>query len=272
MSPERTGALAAALNARRVQRARLRAAFFNRWRATTLAAAVHATRRLLDPTPRPEPSPEAAVGALRRDLARLLVKDSALDESCIKAAAARASAKRRRRPLTPISPPPPPPSVQKENVSPGARRVKQLGRGIRRLYDAYATTHAKKLFPDAAVDLFRDCGVVPAHASADDIKAVVGTEPIDYDGSSAASTRLTSTWIDRGDAVPADAGNDSVHTGFCRAVAELGHVCFCRAVDVEGVGRVWTPARDDDPLRALFRVISSSKAFYAAQKHSAALW
>ena len=66
---------------------------------------------------------------------------------------------------------------------------KQLGRGIRRLYDAYATTHAKKLFPDAAVDLFRDCGVVPAHASADDIKAVVGTEPIDYDGSSAASTR-----------------------------------------------------------------------------------
>ena len=56
MSPEnvqvsrRAGALAAALNARRVQRARLRAAFFNRWRATTLAAAVHATRRLLDPT------------------------------------------------------------------------------------------------------------------------------------------------------------------------------------------------------------------------------
>ena len=130
---------------------------------------------------------------------------------------------------------------QKENVSPGARRVKQLGRGIRRLYDAYATTHAKKLFPDAAVDLFRDCGVVPAYASADDIKTVVGTEPIDYDG-------------------------------FCRAVAELGHVCFCRAVDVEGVGRVWTPAKDDDPLRALFRVISSSKAFYAAQKHTAALW
>ena len=225
----------------RVQRARLRAAFFNRWRATTLAAAVHATRRLLDPKPRAEPSPEAAVGALRRDLARLLVKDSALDESCIKAAAARASAKRRHRPLTPISPPPPPPSVQKENVSPGARRVKQLGRGIRRLYDAYATTHAKKLFPDAAVDLFRDCGVVPAYASADDIKTVVGTEPIDYDG-------------------------------FCRAVAELGHVCFCHAVDVEGVGRVSVPAKDDDPLRALFRVISSSKAFYAAQKHTAALW
>ena len=83
---------------------------------------------------------------------------------------------------------------------------------------------------------------------------------------------MTSTWIDRGDAVPADAGNDSVHTGFCRAVAELGHVCFCRAVDVEGVGRVSVPAKDDDPLRALFRVISSSKAFYAAQKHSAALW
>ena len=41
-------------------------------------------------------------------------------------------------------------------MSPGARRVKQLGRGIRRLYDAYATTHAKRLFPDAAVDLFRD--------------------------------------------------------------------------------------------------------------------
>ena len=241
MSPERAGALATALSLSRVQRARLRAAFFNRWRATTLAAAVHATRRLLDPTPRAEPSPEAAIGALRRDLARLLVKDSALDESCIKAAAARASAKRRRRPLTPISPPPPPPSVQKENVSPGARRVKQLGRGIRRLYDAYATTHAKKLFPDAAVDLFRDCGVVPAYASADDIKTVVGPEPIDYDG-------------------------------FCRAVAELGHVCFCHAVDVEGVGRVWTPARDDDPLRALFRVISSSKAFYAAQKHTAALW
>ena len=74
-----------------------------------------------------------------------------------------------------------------------------------------------------------------------DIKTAVGTEPIDYDG-------------------------------FCRAVAELGHVCFCHAVDVEGVGRVWTPARDDDPLRALFRVISSSKAFYAAQKHTAALW
>ena len=161
MTPEnlqvsRAGALAAALNARRVQRARLRAAFFNRWRATTLAAAVHATRRLLDPTPRAEASPQAAIGALRRDLARVLVKDSALDESCIKAAAARASAKRRRRPLTPISPPPPPPSTQKENVSPGARRVKQLGRGIRRLYDAYATTHAKRLFPDAAVDLFRD--------------------------------------------------------------------------------------------------------------------
>ena len=246
MTPEnlqvsRAGALATALSLRRVQRARLRAAFFNRWRATTLAAAVHATRRLLDPTPRAEPSPEAAIGALRRDLARLLVKDSALDESCIKAAAARASAKRRRRPLTPISPPPPPPSVQKENVSPGARRVKQLGHGIRRLYDAYATTHAKKLFPDAAVDLFRDCGVVPAYASADDIKAAVGTAPIDYDG-------------------------------FCRAVAELGHVCFCHAVDVEGVGRVWTPAKDDDPLRALFRVISSSKAFYAAQKHTAALW
>jgi len=244
MSPEnvhvarRAGALAAALNARRVQRARLRAAFFSRWRATTLSAAVHATRRLLDPTPRAEPSPEAAIGALRRDLARLLVKDSALDESCIKAAAARASAKRRRRPLTPISPPPPP---SKENVSPGARRVKQLGRGIRRLYDAYATTHAKKLFPDAAVDLFRDCGVVPAYASADDIKTVVGTEPIDYDG-------------------------------FCRVVAELGHVCFCHAVDVEGVGRVWTPSEGDDPLRALFRVISSSKAFYAAQKHTAALW
>ena len=245
MSPEnvqvsrRAGALAAAMNARRVQRARLRAAFFNRWRATTLAAAVHATRRLLDPTPRPEPSPEAAIGALRRDLARVLVRDSTLDESCIKAAAARASAKRRRRPLTPILPPPPP--IEKENVSPGARRVKQLGRGIRRLYDAYATTHAKKLFPDAAVDLFRDCGVVPAYASADDIKAVVGTEPIDYDG-------------------------------FCRAVAELGHVCFCHAVDVEGVGRVSVPAKDDDPLRALFRVISSSKAFYAAQKHTAALW
>ena len=244
MSPEhvhvarRAGALAAALNARRVQQARLRAAFFNRWRATTLAAAVHATRRLLDPTPRAEPSPEAAVGALRRDLARVLVRDSTLDESCIKAAAARASAKRRRRPLTPISPPPPP--IEKENVTPGARRVKQLGRGIRRLYDAYATTHAKKLFPDAAVDLFRDCGVVPAYASADDIKTVVGTEPIDYDG-------------------------------FCRAVAELGHVCFCHAVDVEGVGRV-SVAKDDDPLRALFRVISSSKAFYAAQKHTAALW
>ena len=94
MSPEnvqvsrRAGALAAAMNARRVQRARLRAAFFNRWRATTLSAAVHATRRLIDPTPRAEPSPEAAIGALRRDLARLLVKDSALDESCIKAAAA----------------------------------------------------------------------------------------------------------------------------------------------------------------------------------------
>ena len=130
MSPERAGALATALSLSRVQRARLRAAFFNRWRATTLAAAVHATRRLLDPTPRAEPSPEAAIGALRRDLARLLV----------------------------------------------------------------------------------------------------------------------------------------------RAVAELGHVCFCRAVDVEGVGRVWTPARDDDPLRALFRVISSSKAFYAAQKHTPALW
>ena len=171
----------------------------------------------------------------------MLVKDSALDESCIKAAAARASAKRRRRPLTPISPPPPPPSVQKENVSPGARRVKQLGRGIRRLYDAYATTHAKKLFPDAAVDLFRDCGVVPAHASADDVREAVGAAPIDYDG-------------------------------FCRAVAELGHVCFCHAIDVEGVGRVWTPAKDDDPLRALFRVISSSKAFYAAQKHTTALW
>jgi hypothetical protein len=239
MSPERAGALAMVLSLSWVQRARLCAAFFNRWRATTLSAAVHATRRLLDPTPRPEPSPEAAVGALRRDLARLLVKDSALDESCIKAAAARASAKRRRRPLTPISPPPPPPS--KENVSPGARRVKQLGRGIRRLYDAYATTHAKKLFPDAAVDLFRDCGVVPAHASADDVREAVGAAPIDYDG-------------------------------FCRAVAELGHVCFCHAIDVEGVGRVWTPAKDDDPLRALFRVISSSKAFYAAQKHTTALW
>ena len=70
---------------------------------------------------------------------------------------------------------------------------------------------------------------------------IVGTEPIDYDG-------------------------------FCRAVAELGHVCFCHAVDVEGVGRVWTPAEGDDPLRALFRVISASKAFYAAQKHTAALW
>ena len=167
------------------------------------------------------------------------MKDSALDESCIKAAAARASAKRRRRPLTPISPPPPP--IEKENVTPGARRVKQLGRGIRRLYDAYATTHAKKLFPDAAVDLFRDCGVVPAHASTDDVREAVGTEPIDYDG-------------------------------FCRAVAELGHVCFCHAVDVEGVGRVSVPTKDDDPLRALFRVISSSKAFYAAQKHTAALW
>ena len=64
MSPERAGALATALSLSRVQRARLRAAFFNRWRATTLAAAVHATRRLLDPTPRPEPSPEAAIGAL----------------------------------------------------------------------------------------------------------------------------------------------------------------------------------------------------------------
>ena len=126
-------------------------------------------------------------------------------------------------------------------LSPGARRVKQLGRGIRRLYDAYATTHAKKLFPDAAVDLFRDCGVVPAHASADDVREAVGAAPIDYDG-------------------------------FCRAVAELGHVCFCHAIDVEGVGRVWTPAKDDDPLRALFRVISSSKAFYAAQKHTTALW
>ena len=49
-------------------------------------------------------------------------------------------------------------------------------------------------------------------------------------------------------------------------------MCFCHAVDVEGVGRVWTPAKDDDPLRALFRVISSSKAFYAAQKHTATLW
>ena len=74
-----------------------------------------------------------------------------------------------------------------------------------------------------------------------DVREAVGAAPIDYDG-------------------------------FCRAVAELGHVCFCHAIDVEGVGRVWTPAKDDDPLRALFRVISSSKAFYAAQKHSAALW
>ena len=49
-------------------------------------------------------------------------------------------------------------------------------------------------------------------------------------------------------------------------------MCFCHAIDVEGVGRVWTPAKDDDPLRALFRVISSSKAFYAAQKHTTALW
>ena len=57
-----------------------------------------------------------------------------------------------------------------------------------------------------------------------------------------------------------------------RARLRAAFLCFCRAVDVEGVGRVWMPARDDDPLRALFRVISSSKAFYAAQKHSAALW
>ena len=42
-------------------------------------------------------------------------------------------------------------------------------------------------------------------------------------------------------------------------------------VDVEGVGRVSVPTKDD-PLRALFRVISASKAFYAAQKHTAALW
>ena len=56
------------------------------------------------------------------------------------------------------------------------------------------------------------------------------------------------------------------------AFAVLGHGCFCHAVDVEGVGRVWTPAKDDDPLRALFRVISSSKAFYAAQKSTATLW
>ena len=34
----------------------------------------------------------------------------------------------------------------------------------------------------------------------------------------------------------------------------------------------WRATKDDDPLRALFRVISSSKAFYAAQKHTAALW
>ena len=74
-----------------------------------------------------------------------------------------------------------------------------------------------------------------------DVREAVGAAPIDYDG-------------------------------FCRAVAELGHVCFCHAIDVEGVGRVSVPAKDDDPLRALFRVISSSKAFYAAQKHSAALW
>jgi len=78
-------------------------------------------------------------------------------------------------------------------------------------------------------------------ASGETVEAAVGTAPIDYDG-------------------------------FCRAVAELGHVCFCHAVDVEGVGRVWAPAEGDDPLRALFRVISSSKAFYAAQKHTAALW
>ena len=49
-------------------------------------------------------------------------------------------------------------------------------------------------------------------------------------------------------------------------------MCFCHAVDVEGVGRVWTPAKDAAPLRALFRVISSSKAVYAAQKHTATLW
>lgn len=248
MSPENihrmavNGALATALNASRVQRARLRAAFFSRWRATTLAAAVHATRRLLDPTPQAEQSPEAGVAALRRDLARCLAKSSTLDES-VRAAARRRGAERRRLPLTPSKVehvPVPPPS--KEKAPPGARRVKQLGcAGIRKLYDSYATKHAKKLFPDAAVDLFRDCCVLPQYASADDVLAAVGPAPINYDG-------------------------------FCRVVAELGHVCFCRAIEVEGVGRVTVAKSADDPLRALFRVISSSKAFYAAQKTPAALW
>ena len=71
---------------------------------------------------------------------------------------------------------------------------------------------------------------------------------IDYDDESAASKRLTSTWIDRGDAVPAHAPQRLGSHEACRAVAELGHVCFCRAVDVEGVGasgRAWgrRPAR-----------------------------
>ena len=58
-----------------------------------------------------------------------------------------------------------------------------------------------------------------------------------------------------------------------RDAPPVGPDTVCHAVDVEGVGRVWTPAKEgDDPLRALFRVISSSKAFYAAQKHTAALW
>ena len=247
---ERAGALATAcLSAASSWRASAR-------RSSTGGARRHVGRRPRDAPPvgpdaRPEPSPEAAVGGLRRDLARLLVKDSALDDlhqggrgpSERQAAAAPA--------LTPISPPPPPlPSVQKENVSP-ARGASNNSAAASDGSTAYATTTRRSSSPtrpstsSATAASSRRTSAISA-GRADRLRRLVraSTRPIDYARRCRAGGRRR--------ARPSPCASATPSTS--RASAASG-----------------TPAKGRLPLRALFRVISSSRS-YAAQKHTAALW
>ena len=179
-------------------------------------------------------SPSEALLTLRRDLSRLLARSSTADDAARGTARTLGAAGARRlggldSPRSPFAPIVP----TDENAPPlsrGARRVKGLGTPIRKLYDVYATRHARQLMPDAGLDLLRDCGVTPAVVSEAAARSALGREPMDFDG-------------------------------FCGVVASLAP----RSDDARG--RYDSPSKGggNDELRELFRVMSSSKAFLRAQ-------
>jgi len=188
-------------------------------------------------------SPSEALLTLRRDLSRLLARSSTADDAARGTARTLGAAGARRlggldsprSPFAPIVPRSPfaPIVPTDENAPPlsrGARRVKGLGTPIRKLYDVYATRHARQLMPDAGLDLLRDCGVTPAVVSEAAARSALGREPMDFDG-------------------------------FCGVVASLAP----RSDDARG--RYDSPSKGggNDELRELFRVMSSSKAFLRAQ-------